>query len=391
MALPERWPRIILHADMDAFYAAVEQRDRPEVRGKPVIVGGTGNRGVVSTASYEARPFGVHSAMPMVQARRLCPDAIVLPPDFERYRAASDRIMEVFGSYSPLVEPLSLDEAFLDMTGSEGLFGSPREMGERIQRDVAAATGGLTVSIGAATTKFVAKVASDFDKPDGLVLVPPEETLDFLWPLPVSRLWGVGPRTQERLERLGLATIGDVARLERSSLRDSLGSLGEHIWRLANADDPREVVPEREAKSVGAEYTLEHDVVGERDIRHHLQHAAEKVARRLRSKGLVASAVRVKLKTSEFKLLTHQTALAHPSDASGDLLAGAVELLGRFDLTMPYRLVGLAAFDLISSDTPVQGELFPDAVSERSRRLDRALDTVHERFGGGAVKRGSDL
>jgi DNA polymerase-4 len=387
----QRWSRIILHADMDAFYAAVEQRDDPALRGKPVIVGGTGNRGVVSTASYEARPFGVHSAMPMVQARRLCPHAIVLPPDFARYRAASQAIMAVFGSYSPLVEPLSLDEAFLDMTGSERLFGPPREMGERIKRDVAEATGGLTVSIGAATTKFVAKVASDLEKPDSLVLVPPEATLDLLWPLPVSRLWGVGPRTQERLERLGLATIGDVARLDRSSLCDSLGSLGEHIWKLANADDPREVVPEREARSVGAEYTLEHDVVGEPAIRHQLQHAADKVARRLRSKGLLASAVRVKLKTSDFKLLTHQAAVSHPTDVSGDLLGAAVALLRRFDLTQPYRLVGIAAFDLTDSVQPVQGELFPDAVSERSRRLDQALDTVAERFGGDAVKRGSDL
>ena len=391
MALFESWPRVVLHADMDAFFAAVEQRDDPQLRGKPVIVGGTGNRGVVSTASYEARPFGVHSAMPMVQARRLCPHAVVLAPDFERYRQASEQIMEVFGRYSPRVEPLSLDEAFLDMTGSEELFGPPREMGERIKRDVVMATGGLTVSIGAATTKFVAKVASDFDKPDGLVLVPPEQNFEFLWPLPVARLWGVGPKTQQRLERLGLTTIGDVARLDRSSLRDSIGSLGEHIWGLANADDPREVVPERAAKSVGAEFTLENDVVGEDDIRHHLQHAADTVARRLRGKGILAAAVRVKLKTRDFKLLTHQTVLAHPTDASGDLLGGALTLLGRFDLTIPYRLVGLAAYDLQDRAEPMQGELFPDPTSERSRRLDQALDTVLEKYGRGAVKRGSDL
>lgn len=243
------WKRIVVHADMDAFFAAVEQHDRPELRGKPVIVGFPGPRSVVSTASYEARPYGVGSAMPMVQALRRCPDAVVIPPRFERYKEVSRKVMEVFASFSPLVEPLSLDEAFLDMTGTEALFGPPEEMGRRLKVAVRDATG-LTVSVGISATKFVAKVASDFRKPDGLTVVPPERVAAFLHPLPVRRLWGVGPRAEEKLHRLGLRTIGDVAAASRSFLEAELGSMGLHLHRLAHGDDPRQVQPHREARSM---------------------------------------------------------------------------------------------------------------------------------------------
>jgi len=380
--------RIIVHADMDAFYAAVEQLDDPSLRGKPVLVGGTGNRGVVSTASYEARPFGVHSAMPMVEARRKCPQAIVLPPNFERYTEISRRIMDVFGTYSPLVEPLSLDEAFIDMTGAEGLFGPPRQMALGIKRDVLEATGGLTVSVGVATCKFVAKVASDHEKPDGLVIVEPGEEREFLWPLPVKRLWGVGPKAEERLRELGLETIGDVARASVQHLERKLGSLGLHIHALAHARDMRDVIPERDARSVGAERTLDVDIVGEAAIVPHLRESADRVSRRLRKHGLLAGGVRVKLKTARFKLHTRQGPLRPPTDAYDELLAGAVALLEQFDLRQPMRLVGLAAFDLIGADGRPQQELFPDERRERSRRLDRALDAVHERFGDDAIHRG---
>ncbi|OYV70860.1 MAG: DNA polymerase IV, partial [Deltaproteobacteria bacterium 21-66-5] len=284
----EIWPRVILHADMDAFFAAVEQRDRPELRGKPLLVGGTGNRGVVSTASYEARPFGCRSAMPMAQARRLCPHAAVLPPDFERYKAVSEVVMGVFARFSPLVEPLSLDEAFLDMTGAEGLFGPPEEMGRRIRREVSEATRGLTISVGLAPCKFVAKVASDFRKPDGLVVVPPGEVTAFLWPLDVSRLWGVGPKTREQLEGMGLRSIGDVAHAPPERLERRLGEWGRRIHELAWGVDDRPVLSERETKSVGADTTLEKDVVGEGPIRPHLRKAAAKVGRHLRAEGLLA-------------------------------------------------------------------------------------------------------
>ncbi len=386
-----RWPRVIVHADMDAFFAAVEQRDHPELRGKPLLVGGTGRRGVVSTASYEARPFGCHSAMPMAEARRLCPDAAVLPPDFGRYSEASDKVMAVFARYSPLVEPLSLDEAFLDMTGSEGLFGPPESMGRRIREEVNAATGGLTVSVGVAITKFVAKVASDFHKPDGLTLVPPGTETRFLWPMDVSRLWGVGPKTRSLLEAAGLHTIGDVAAAREKDLVARFGELGAHIYALAWARDEREVVPERDAKSIGAEYTLEKDVRGPAEILPHLRRAAARVARHLREEGLLAGGVRVKLKTSGFRLLTRQAPLAPPTDSERDLLAEAQSLLEEFDLSIPMRLVGMAAFNLQQAgQRPIQAGLFGSEARDKVRELDRTLDRLRERFGKDAVRWAGD-
>ncbi len=387
----ETWPRVILHADMDAFFAAVEQRDRPELRGKPLLVGGTGNRGVVSTASYEARPFGCRSAMPMAQARRLCPQAVVLPPDFDRYKAVSEVVMGVFARFSPLVEPLSLDEAFLDMTGAEGLFGPPEEMGRRIRGEVSEATRGLTISVGLAPCKFVAKVASDFRKPDGLMVVPPGEVTAFLWPLDVSRLWGVGPKTREQLEGMGLRTIGDVAHAPLESLEGRLGEWGRRIHELAWGVDDRPVLSERETKSVGAETTLEKDVVGEGAILPHLHQAAGKVGRHLRAEGLLAGAVRVKLKTSGFRILSRQMALAAPTDSDRELERAAEVLLGQFDLTIPMRLVGMAAFDLSpAGQRPVQGDLFSAGERERERKLDRTLDELRRRFGEDAVRWGGE-
>ncbi|HSI03505.1 MAG TPA: DNA polymerase IV, partial [Myxococcota bacterium] len=253
------WPRIILHADMDAFYAAIEQRDRPELRGKPILVGGASGRSVVTTASYEARPFGVGSAMPMAKARRLCPQAIIIEPRHAHYSAVSEEIMAVFADFSPAVEALSLDEAFIDMTGAERLFGPPERMARALKDKVFAKTR-LRVSVGVAPSKYVAKVASDFGKPDGLLVVPPEEVLSFLHPLPVKRLWGVGPKAAEELQARGLMTIGDVARTDREVLTRAFGALGDHIAELAAGYDPRDVVPDRDNKSVGAEHTLERDI-----------------------------------------------------------------------------------------------------------------------------------
>jgi DNA polymerase-4 len=385
------WPRIILHADMDAFYAAVEQLDNPELRGKPVLVGGTGNRSVVSTASYEARPFGVGSAMPMVQARRRCPQAIVVPPNFPRYKEVSGQIMEVFRNMSPLVEPLSLDEAFVDMTGAQNLFGEPIDMARHLKQRVVEASGGLTISVGVATTKFVAKVASDFQKPDGLTIVCPGEVHDFLWPMDVSRLWGVGPRTLEKLRTLGFRTIGDIAGAKEAFLTRRLGTLGTHIFNLAQGEDSRMVESEREAKSIGAEYTLEQDIVGAEKIRKHLKRSATRVAKSLRRKGLVAKGVRVKLKTKDFRLLTKQTPITPPTDSAKTLLTTATALLQQFDLTEPMRLVGLAAFNLAADEDPAQGTLFVDEKNERQRRLEKTLDDLQNRFGNKVVKTGEDL
>ncbi|MFZ4579238.1 MAG: DNA polymerase IV [Myxococcota bacterium] len=387
---PGRWSRIIVHADMDAFYAAVEQLDRPELRGKPLLIGGTGPRSVVATASYEARPFGVGSAMPMGLALRKCPQAIVVPPRLARYAEVSDRIMGVFATFSPLVEALSLDEAFLDLTGAEGLFGPPDEMARRIKVAVREATG-LTVSVGVAPNKYVAKVASDIRKPDGLCVVPPDGVRAFLDPLPVSRLWGVGKHGEERLQDMGLRTLADVAAADPAWLERRLGLMGPHVHALAQGIDQRPVVPDREAKSIGSEVTLDDDVVGRAAITPHLLREADRVGRRLRRAGLRAGGVRVKLKTTTFQLLTRQTAL-HPPTSSGDVLyREALRLLDAFDLGVPMRLIGLAAYDLADAAAPVQGELFGQEGRERQQRLDQAVDALRSRFGNTAVRRGSEM
>ena len=386
------WPRIILHADMDAFFAAVEQLDRPELRGKALLIGGTGPRGVVSTASYEARPFGVGSAMPMALARRRCPHAVVLPPRFERYRAVSRVVMRTLGAFSPLVEPLSVDEAFVDMTGCEALSGEPREMGEAVRRAVFEATN-LTVSVGVSTTKYVAKVASDHDKPDGLAVIGPDEVTRFLHPLPIDRLWGVGPRTRERLEAQGIATIGAVAATPLEALERWLGALGAHVHALAHGRDSRAVVPEREAKSIGSENTLDTDIVGEAAIRPWLLRAADTVARRLRDEGLAARGVRVKLRTSDFRLHTRQTMLVSATRGTRPIVETAEALLRDFDLRRPVRLVGVAVFDF-HEGTRGEGEqleLFDAPSRAHDERIDRTVDAVRKRFGDGALTRARNL
>lgn len=385
-----RWPRVILHADMDAFYAAVEQRDRPELRGKPLLIGGHGPRSVVATASYEARPYGVGSAMPMGLALRKCPHAIVVEPRMARYAEVSGQIMEVFAQFSPRVEALSLDEAFLDMTGAEGLFGPPDAMGRALKAAVWQRTA-LNVSVGVAGCKYVAKVASDLHKPDALLVIPPDQQTSFLAPLPISRLWGVGAKSQERLRDLGLRTIRDVAASDPAWLQRHLGSLGPHIYDLARGIDARPVVGDREATSLSAEETLDADVVGAARIRPYLLQSADRVAGRLRRAGLVAGGVRVKLKTHKFAIHTRQIALPAPTQNAGELYAAALQLLQAFDLTVPMRLIGLGTFDLRDAAAPVQADLFADGGRQRNARLDAAMDALKQKFGGDAVQRAVDL
>ncbi|MDF1562839.1 MAG: DNA polymerase IV [Deltaproteobacteria bacterium] len=387
--MSEPWPRIILHADMDAFFAAVEQLDDPSLRGKPLLIGSPSDRGVVTTASYEARPFGVGSAMPMVEARRRCPQALIVPPRHARYAEVSRQVMEVFHDFSPTVEALSLDEAFLDMSGAERLFGTPREMGLALKAAVKAATGGLTVSVGAAGCKYVAKVASDFDKPDGLTVVPPEESVRFLAPLPLSRLWGVGPAARQRIEALGLSTIGEVRSADPARLERALGSLGRHIAALSRADDPRPVVGDHEAKSIGAEATLDRDVLGAEEIKPHLLASADRIARRLRRAGLVAHGVRAKLKTRRHRIVTRQVQREEGLDSADEIYAIAVGLLPAFDLSEPMRLVGIAAFDLVPAGQPAQADLFEDGAHRKRQALDRAVDAITGRFGRGSIHRAS--
>lgn len=383
----DTWSRIVAHADMDAFYAAVEQLDNPSLRGKPVLVGPKSHRGVVLTASYEARPYGVGSAMPMAEARRRCPDAIIVPPRFERYEEISKRVMAIFGDFSPVVEPLSLDEAFLDMSGSQHIFGSPNSIGQKIKDAVREATH-LNISVGIAATKYVAKVASAYDKPNGLTVVPPDQAVEWLAPLPVNRLWGVGKKTMATLHALGLMTIGDIAASDERELRRRLGTAGAHFYQLAHAVDPRQVNHSRSAKSMGCDRTLSNDVSHRADIEQHLRRAAERIARRLRARHYVASGIRVRLKTSQFDLLSRQRRLPRPDDTADAFFVVSKQLLDEFDDPGPFRLVGLAAFDLDWRQQSLQSDLFEN---HRQRDLEMTIDRLIDRFGEGVIVRARDL
>ena len=371
--------RNILHVDMDAFYASVEQSDRPELRGKPVIVGGHPQRGVVVAASYQVRPFGVRSAMPMSQATRLAPQAIVVPPRFEAYAAASEEIFAILESFTPLCEPLSLDEAFLDVTESRQLFGPPAQIASSIRARIRAEVH-LPASAGIAAVKFVAKVASDSAKPDGQLEVTAAGTRAFLAPLPIGRLWGVGRQTEAALRPLGLHTIGDIAARSPEWLEQRISS-GRHLWELSQGIDPRPVVPDRAAKSIGAEDTFDED--RERhELPPHIHAQALRVGRRLRRAGVKARVVQLKVKLADFTLITRRTTLAEPTDDGQCLYRAATLLLDRLSLPGRVRLTGVAGHELLGDGA--QLGLFAPAPS-RSARLNAALDKIADRFGSGAV------
>jgi DNA polymerase-4 len=382
-------PRTILHADMDAFYAAIEQRDRPELRGKPVIVGGSGPRQVVSTCSYEARRFGVHSAMPGVQAKRLCPQGIFVVPRMEHYAAVGARIRTIFEHFTDQVEPLSLDEAFLDVTGSRALFGDGEAIARAIKAEVKATTQ-LVVSVGVATSKYVAKVASDLRKPDALVVVPPGGEREFLAPLPVKRLWGVGPATQQQLERAGLRTIGDVQSRSEAQLIEAFGeNLGEHLFVLSNGLDAREVEPDHAAKSIGHELTFAEDLRTAEQVKGVLLQLCEMVGRRLRQQGVRAAVVRLKLRHPDFTTLTRQRKVPATAD---DLVLYRVacELLaGCWPGRPGVRLLGVTGAGLVVGDAPVQGGLFGAPPQKRDQLL-KAMDAIRDRHGEDAVRHGGE-
>jgi len=380
------WPRIIAHADLDAFYASAEQLDDPSLLNLPLVVGPRSKRGVVLTASYEARVFGVRSAMPMAEALQRCPNLVAVPPRFERYQELSQQMMDAFADFSPQVEAISLDEAFIDMSGATEIFGQPDEMARKIKASVQQATGGLTISVGVAATKYVAKVASAFAKPDGLTIVTPEAVVDWLDPMPVSKLWGAGPKTVPRLERIGLYTIGDVRRADSDWLKRMLGSQGLHFQRLASGQDLRPVARRRSGRSMGSDRTLTENVSSTEEIAEHLRRSAERIGSRLRAKGLLACGVRVRLKTRDFKLLSRQCLLPDPSNSSSRLYRSGLELLDKFDENEEYRLVGLAAFDLLHESDPFQPDLFTEDTKKTS--LERTIDAVDEKFGSGSNRRG---
>lgn len=380
-------PRTILHADMDAFFAAIEQRDDPSLRGVPVIVGGLGRRGVVATASYEARRFGVHSALPGAIARRRCPDGVFVRPRMEVYAAVSAQVREVFEEFTPLVEPLSMDEAFLDVTDSQAAFGTGEEIARQLKARVRERTS-LRVSVGVASSKFVAKVASDLDKPDGLVVVPPGEELGFLAPLPVKRLWGAGPVTQKKLQDLGLHHIGDLQKLSERRLVEAFGAAsGAHFYRLSRGLDWREVESSRAARSISHEVTFEHDVTTRRECHRVLLEMSESVGRRLRRHGVMGRVVRIKVRFPPFVTKTRQAVLTAPSSDDCAIHEKAVKLFDRLvPDDRPVRLLGVGAADLIEEGTPVQRGLFEAA--PRSRRVADAMDSIRDRFGDDAIRRG---
>jgi len=340
-------PRTILHADLDAFYASVEQLDNPELRGRPVVVGGPPEaRGVIAAASYEARKFGVHSAMPMSRALRLCPNAVRISPRFDRYGEVSRQVMAIFRNVTPLAEPLSLDEAFLDASEQAIAHGGPEALAREIKRRVKAETG-LTVSIGAGTNKTVAKIASEMGKPDGLVVVPPGDEASFLAPLPVRSLWGVGPKAEEALLQMGIRTIGELAQTDPAALTTRFGVRGEWFRRMACGDDDRPVETEQERKSVGAETTFPRDLPDGPELRSILGEVAEDVSRRLRNHSATARTVVLKLRYSDFRTITRQTSLDGGVDSVEQLTAAAAALLDK--TASPgdrFRLLGIQGTNL---------------------------------------------
>jgi DNA polymerase IV len=386
--------RTILHVDMDAFFVAVELRRRPELRGRPVVVGGIGRRGVVAAASYEARRYGVHSAMPTATARRLCPSAVFLPGDHATYSDVSRHVHEHFHAVTPLVEPLALDEAFLDVTGARALLGDGVAIAFGLRAAIEADLG-LTCSVGVATTKFIAKLASVDAKPVampdgvrpglGVFEVRPGDELGYLHALVVSRLWGVGPATLTRLRRMGVETVGDLAALDPKAVVGVLGRAhGQHLVDLANGRDDRSVEPERELKSIGHEETFAHDLHEIADVRRELTRLADAVASRLRAHGVGARTITLKVRDGGFTTITRATTLAGPVDTADAVIRAAIPLLEHVDLAAGVRLLGVSA----SKFGPPAEQLRlddPDPVAARWSEASRAIDGVRERFGAAAI------
>ena len=385
--------RSILHVDMDAFYASIEQLDHPEYKGKPVIVGadpkaGTG-RGVVAACSYEARKFGVHSALPISRAWKLCPEGVYVRPRMKRYVEVSHQVMEVFRRYTDLVEPLSIDEAFLDITGSIALLGQPDAIARSIKHEISQATG-LTASVGLAPNKFLAKIASDLKKPNAFVIVEAKNIEEFLWDLPISRLWGVGPKTEARLHDLGFRTIGQIASAPRESLIRSLGSLGEHLHQLSHGRDDRPVIPDGEPKSIGTETTFEEDTGDLELLLRTILELSDHVAERLRKDEYRARKVTLKLRYSNFSTHTKQHSLNKLIQTGEEIAAVARELFAHFPLNQKIRLIGVSAGDLHrEGGDPQQLSLFTS--SNEKEKLSHTVDEIRQKFGADSVRRGSQL
>jgi DNA polymerase-4 len=382
--------RTILHVDMDAFYASVEQRDDPSLRGRPVIVGGTGGRGVVAAASYEVRRFGVHSAMPVREALRRCPQAVCVPPRIGHYAAVSKQVFAIFHEFTPLVQGLSLDEAFLDVSAGTGVLGDGEQVARQIKRLVNERTG-LTASVGVAPNKLVAKIASDLRKPDGLVVVRPDEIHAVLDPLPIRKLFGLGARTAPKVEALGIRTLGELRLANPARLRPIFGRYTERVLQRAAGIDTRPVVPDQDEKQVSAEETFETDIADPARLRAELVRLADKVSARLRSREFMASCVTVKIRRKDFTTFTRQRHFEPPTQETRVITAIAGELLDAWLAAQPraaLRLLGVGVSDLSPA---TQLDLFTAPQTTRNRELDAAVDRIRERFGKVAVAPASSL
>jgi DNA polymerase-4 len=376
----------ILHIDMDAFFALVEVRENPSLAGKQVIVGYDGNRGVVLSATYEARKLGVHSAMPMSRALRLAPNAIVVEPDHEKYSEVSENVMAIFESITPLVQPLSVDEAFLDISGAQKLMGTPSQIGEVIRARVSDEQG-ITCSVGVASTMFVAKLATNFAKPDGLHVVPADKVIEFLHPLPIGALWGVGEKTGEQLSRLGLVNVADIANTPVKTLARVVGqAAAEHLYELSWGRDPRTVTPNQAEKSIGAERTFESDIDDPEEILAQILDLSNKVAKRLRAANYFSRTITIKVRFADFTSVTRSKSLPSSTDLATDIYATSKSLFEAMHLQRArIRLVGVRATGLVpTSESSVQLEF-----SERDsgwREAEEAMDQVSLKFGNSAVK-----
>ena len=381
---------MILHIDMDAFYASIEQRDNPALRGKPVVVGGAGGRGVVTAASYEAREYGIHSAMPGRRAVQLCPHAEFVRGRHSHYAEVGRQVREIFRRYTPIVQPLSLDEAFLDVSGTERLFGSAEIIGRRIKADIESELN-LPASVGVAPRKFIAKIASDLDKPNGFVIVREDEIQRFLDPLPVESVWGVGRVGARRLHRLGLRTIADIRRYDEKLLKIKLGSWGNHLWKLANGIDTREVIADRNAKQISHERTFAEDQTDFESLKSVVCYLCEQTAMRLRRHHRKTGAIGLKYRREDFRTFSKSKALESPIDDTAGIIRVATDLLAvmRTSEPRPVRLIGVALSSLVGTDTPTQLSLFesPDQINAE-RQVDRVLDHIAEKLGENGVYRG---
>ncbi len=382
--------RVILHVDMDAFYASVEQRDHPELRGKPVIVGGSGGRGVVAAASYEVRRFGVHSAMPTREALRRCPEAICVTPRMSHYSAVSREIFAVFHEFTPLVQGLSLDEAFLDVTGSLAALGEPAHIAREIKRRIRERTE-LTASVGVAPNKLVAKIASDLRKPDGLVMVRPDEVTALLDPLPVRKLFGLGEKTAPKVEALGIHTLSDLRQAAPARLRPIFGRYTERVQQRAAGIDDRPVIPDLDEKQVSAEETFETDIADRARLQAELARLADKTCARLRTRELVAGCVTVKIRRKDFTTYTRQRHFEPPTQETRVIARIAAELLDTWLREQPRAALRLLGVGVSELGPDVQPDLFAAPQSTKNRQLDATVDQIRQKFGSVALTRASSL